>query len=247
MLENRHSLSPLGCNGLCSILLPTLGLAFFHLGCKYYELPSAVSHGKKTKNPTKPSQTNKILEFSVVPSKEHHYVVIYITCKLKVFSHFTCPGLCYLLSAKTTGFTAQAKVKMISPSKESGGCLPGGQWGENSIFRASETFFLKLLAFDTQHEHGRYKPQVKHHKFTMSFKAFSEHFPSCPQSHRDVHDALSLSTQAACRRKTVLKPHLTWDFTCESSGEKSSCSNEIQPSFSLTRLNKINCVERQIQ
>lgn len=32
LLKNRHSFAPLGCNGLWSILLSTLGLAFFLLG-----------------------------------------------------------------------------------------------------------------------------------------------------------------------------------------------------------------------
>lgn len=66
-------------------------------------------------------------------------------CKLKVFSHFTCPGLCYSLSAKTVVFTAQARVTMISPSEESGGCLPWGHWGGNWVFRASVTFFWICL------------------------------------------------------------------------------------------------------
>lgn len=126
---------------------------------------------------------------------------MYIMYKLKVFSHFTCYGLCYPLSAKARGFTPQTKVAVISPSEESGGCLPWGQWGGNWIFRVSVTFFWICLPL-TQHEHGSYWHQVKHHKFTVSFKAFSGHLPSCPQSHRDAHDVLSLSTQAGSRRKS---------------------------------------------
>lgn len=119
------------------MLYPTAhtGSSFFHLGCKYYELPflkisSAGGSGKKTKqtkNPTKPNQTNRILGFSVVPSKEHHSAIMYVVYKFKVFSHFNCPGLCYPLSAKTPGFTAQAKITMINPTDESGGCVPWGQ------------------------------------------------------------------------------------------------------------------------
>lgn len=166
-----------------------------------------------------------------------------ISCKLKVFSHFTCPGLCYSLSAKTIVFTAQARVTMISPSEESGGCLPWGHWGGNWVFRASVTFFWICLPLTQSVNMAGTSTKSSITSLPCLSKPSVGISPSCPQSHRDAHDALSLSTQS----QKVLTPHLTCHFTCESSGEKSLSSSEVQALFSLTRLNKIDCVEREAQ
>lgn len=77
LLKNRPSFAPFGCNGLCSILLPTLGITFFFLGCRYHGPPflnisSAFRNSKK-----KITQTHGILGIATVPSKGHHYVIMY--------------------------------------------------------------------------------------------------------------------------------------------------------------------------
>lgn len=154
LLKNRPSFAPFGCNGLCSILLPTLGITFFFLGCRYHGPPflnisSAFRNSKK-----KITQTHGILGIATVPSKGHHYVIMYTIYKSMVGSHFMCPVLRYPLIAKPIGSTAQNRVTRMSPREELGWLLPWWQWERDQIFRASVTFFWVLLAFDTEHRNA---------------------------------------------------------------------------------------------